>query len=277
MEKDPFKILGVARGSSEKEIKSAYRKLALKYHPDKNSDDPTAAKKFSEITQAYEHALNPPRNQHHQDPFGGFGFDSNDPFASFFDNAFFGSHRFNDIPLDTELNLQISFMDSVKGTSPVIQYDRYVATKQGYQVEGTEIKITIPPGVKNGQTLKIGSCGNISKRGKGDLYVHIFCSDGNSEFTRRGHDIFSKIQIDYVEAILGSQVEINTIHGKKKINVPPLCNANIPLVLKNQGVHAGGRKGNHFAEFTITIPLQNMSKEMDLIREIRKNRKETSG
>jgi len=276
MEKDPFKILGVARGSSEKEIKSAYRKLALKYHPDKNSNDPTATRKFSEITQAYENALNPPRDNH-QDPFAGFEFDSNDPFASFFDSAFFGSHRFNDIPLDTELNLQISFIDSVKGASSIIQYDRYIVTKQGYQVEGAEIKITIPPGVKNGQTLKISSCGNISKRGRGDLYVHIFCSEGNSEFTRRGNDIFSKIQIDYVDAILGSLVEINTIHGKKKIDVPPLCNANIPLVLKNQGVHSGGRRGNHFAEFTITIPLSNMSKEIDLIREIRKNRKETSG
>jgi len=277
MSKDPFKILGINRGASEKEIKSAYRKLALKYHPDKNPDDPAAAKKFSEITQAYELAMNPSKQQGHQNPFEGFGFDINDPFGAFFDSAFFGSHRFSDIPLDTEVNLKISFMDSVKGAKRVIRYDRYVIANEGYQVEATEIQVTIPPGIKRGQTLRVTSGGNVSRRGTGDLYVNVFCPSENGEFVRRGRDILSKIEIDYLDAMLGAPIEINTIHGKKTVDVPPFCNANIPLVLKNQGIHVGGYRGNHFAEFVITIPQNVSPEELQLLRNARKIRKTKNG
>lgn len=273
MRKDPFEILGIKRGSSEKEIKSAYRNLARKHHPDKNPNDPNATKKFEQIREAYEKALKPDPPQSQHQPHG-FGFDTrfSDIFSSFFgENPY--SSRVSDIPLDTEINVRISFLDSVKGTRAKIKYDRYVYGGSGYEIKQEEIVVSIPPGIKNGQSLRIKDQGNISLRfGPGNLYVRVLCPHESDEFRRQGNDIYSRLEVDYLTAALGGKVEINTIHGKKKITIPPLCNSDTPVSLKRQGVYCNGQMGNHYAVLNIVTPLQISKEEKKLLEKIKKVR-----
>jgi len=138
-----------------------------------------------------------------------------------------------------------------------------------------DFKIKIPAGIENGNTLKITGKGDVGGNGRnpGDLYVRINVSESN-KFSRQGRDIYSEVEIHISEAVLGNEIEVETVHGKVKLKIPAGTQSGTQFRLKNYGV---SKTGNHFVKVLVKIPTKVSSKEkslfLDLAKESGKNLK----
>jgi DnaJ-class molecular chaperone len=275
--RDYYEILGVAKTASEDEIKKAYRQLALKHHPDRDKSK-GAEERFKEINEAYE-VLSDPQKRAAYDRFGhaafrpgagpapggqawregpftytyygpgnvsgaeGFGF--SDPFEIF--EAFFGGAspfgRQTRIPT---YQLEIDFMEAVKGVEKKVT------------VEGKEKTIKIPAGVRDGSRVRFGNF-NIIVRVR-----------PHPEFQRDGYDIWVSREISVPEAVLGTQIEVPTIDGKKKVKIPAGVQSGTVVRLKNLGVpHVrGSGRGNQYVRVVVKIPKKLSKKEKELYRQL---------
>ena len=260
--KDYYQILGVPRTSTADEIKKAYRKLAVKYHPDRNPGNKNAEEKFKEATEAY-HVLGDEKRRQNYDRFGradvnfdGFSpgqnpFEGFDPFtgagagaagsgakwsrgggpqgADFFGDIFsdlFGGGGFQQKRpgaggpakgTDLRYKLLISLEDAAQGTTKLISFVRRKAGKE----DMARLSVTVPAGVKDGQRLKLKGEGD-SPSGQGvpgDLYV-IVNYQNHSLFERDNDDVRMSLPISFVDALLGSEVEIPTLRGAAQLKVP---------------------------------------------------------
>src|SRR5690606_10630531 len=232
---DYYKILGVSKDATEKEIRNAYRKLARKYHPDLNPNDESAKAKFQQINEAHEVLSDPEKRKKydqygkdwkHAEAFesartsrGAGGFGGHDTFTGGFDDGFsdffeflFGSRRpggfggaarFRGEDLHATLNLTL----------------RQAAERhrQPLDITGKKIRITIPAGIENGQTIKISGHGGPGVNGgpNGDLYI-TFNIPEDPVFRRDGADLFMDREIDLYTAVLGGEVTLDTFKGKVK-------------------------------------------------------------
>jgi len=233
---DLYKVLGVSKGASEDEIKKAHRKLARKYHPDRNPDDPAAEEKFKEIQSAYDTLSDPEKREQYDNggpAFGGFGgeggrnpftagpagsggfVDIGDLLSSMFGRGGGGGGPRGGFPpqpgRDLETEVPLSFRQALDGTQVTVP-----------GAEGKRYKAKIPAGVKNGARIRLAGKGEASPEGgpPGDLYVvtrvmpsPVFkrLDDGNLEVT---------VPIGVVEALRGATIEVPTLDGTKKIRVP---------------------------------------------------------
>ena len=295
---DYYKVLEITKDASQSDIKKAYRKLARKYHPDVNPNDQSAKIKFQQINEAnevlsdpekrkkydkygkdwqhgeaYEKARQQNYNQQRQysgqSGFGSTGGYSEHDFSDFFSSMFGGAEsrgqaKFRGQDFNAELNLNLS--------------DVYTTHKQTLAVNGKNIRITIPAGIENGQTIKIPRHGGPGMNGgpNGDLYI-TFNISNHSSFKREGNNLYTTIDLDLYKAILGGEITADTFDGKVKLKIKPETQNGTKVKLKGKGFpiyKQEGQFGDLIITFNIKIPENLSDKEKELFTELSKLRKD---
>lgn len=292
---DYYKVLGVNKNASEKEIKKAYKKLARKYHPDLNPNDKEAEEKFKQVNEANE-VLGNPKNrqkydkygenwehaeefekqraqqrqyqQQHAGNFGGFG---QSDYSDFFESMFGGGFRSGGYRSQVQFKGQDLNAQLQKTLREVSQ-----THKQSLSINGKEIRITVPAGVKDGQKIKLKGYGGPGINGgpNGDLYI-TFSIHNNTDFKRDGPTLYKTVKIDLYTAILGGNITVNTFDSKVKLKVKPGTQNGEQVKLKGKGFPEYKKK-NQFGDLIITyeinIPTKLSMKEKDLFTELQKLR-----
>jgi len=294
MAKDFYEILGVSRNASEAEIKRAYRKLALQWHPDRNKD-PSANEKFKEINKAYEVLSDPKKKQIYdqygeaafspgaagegpfgaqtgrygpftytyttyngESPFEGFDFGGfSDPFE-IFEQFFGGASPFGRRSTRQRpvYRLTLDFMEAVKGVEKKVE------------IEGKEEKIKIPAGVDNGTRIRFANY---------DIIINV---QPDSRFKREGYDLISDVEISFSQAALGDVVSVPTIDGLLKIKIHPGTQPDTLIRLRGKGVpHVrGSGRGDQYIRIKVVIPTKLTNKQKQLLAEFEneeRNKKRT--
>lgn len=291
---DYYKILGVSKNATDKEIKAAYRKLARKYHPDLNPDDKEAEIKFKEINEANE-VLSDPENRAKYDKYGkdwkhGEEFEKarreqqrkhsqqysresfgDHDYSDFFESMFGGSRssagrrhapKFKGQDYHAELNLDLK--------------DVYTSQKQVLTVNSKKIRLTIPAGVENGQVIKIKGKGGQGINGgpNGDLFIK-FNINNHTRFKRVGDDLHADVDLDLYTSILGGELTVDSFNGQVKLKVKPGTKNGAKVKLKGKGFPVYRKEGS-FGDLIITYHIKtptNLSeKERELFRELQKLR-----
>ena len=281
--KDYYSVLGLKKGASEEEIKKAYRKLAMQYHPDRNKDDKKAENKFKDVSEAYA-VLSDKKKRRQYDQFGsegfhqkfsqedifkdfdineilkGFGFGSGsgpgsgnpfqgNPFGGF-NNPFQGQQRPNPGPPPLIKELSVSFEEAALGTQ------RKISISRNGIVEETSIKV--PAGITSGKILRLKGKGHSDSHGRkqGDLHLKIEVLS-HPIFKREAQNIITDTEIKLTDAILGTNIEVETLNGIKGVKIPPGTQNNTKLRLKGVGIkNSSGIQGDQLVNIKIEIPKQ---------------------
>jgi len=347
-DKDFYEILGVQRNASDDEIKKSYRKLAMKYHPERNKDDKESERKFKEVSAAYEILKDSEKrsayDQYGHDAFrqggmgggqgfGDFGGGFSDIFEEFFGGGFGGQSRQRGPQRGNDLryNMSVSLQEAYSGKKSQIRIPSYegcdlcsatgsadksgpstcstcggqgkVRSTQGFFSierpcptcggEGSSIKnpclkcsgtgqvkkqktisVTIPAGVDTGTRIRISGEGEPGQRGagNGDLYIFVEVQK-DKLFEREEENIFCQIPISITTAILGGDVEVPTIEGKKaRLNIPPGTQSETQFRLKGKGMSIlrQTRRGDMYVEANVEIPVNLNSKQKAILQEFEK-------
>ncbi len=276
---DPYKILGVDKSASDAEIKKAYRKLAKKYHPDLNPSDKTAEARFQEISAANDLLGDPekrarfdrgeidasgaekPEYQYYkqyggrpgaqQYSAGGDFDDLGDIFSQMFGQRGgagprgAGGQRFDMKGGDARYHLAVDFLDAVNGNPQRIVLP-----------DGSSLEVKIPQGIKDGQTIRLKGKGQpgIGAGPPGDAYVEIEVRP-HRLFRREGNDIVVDVPISFDEAVLGGKIDVPTIDGRVRVNVPAGASSGQTLRLKGKGVKPRkGKTGDQRCVLKIVMP-----------------------
>lgn len=308
--KDYYKILGVKKSDTQAEIKKKYRKLAVKYHPDKNPDNKQAEEKFKEINEAYEVLGDPEKrkkydelgeNWRHFQQGGGQGdFDwskwqqpgggqsyyyEGDPsdlfgeggFSDFFQSMFGqggGGRRSArggaHKGQDYQADIQLTLEEAYHGSARVLE------------LHGGKIRIKTKPGTKDGQKLRIKGKGapGINGGPSGDLYLNMHVLPQHL-YKRDGDNLKQTKSIDLFTAVLGGKIEVNTFTGPLRVNVSAGTQNREVLRLKGKGMPVYGKDnkyGDMLVEINVNIPKNLSSEEMKLFEELKEkmNLKSTS-
>ncbi len=306
MPKDYYQILGVPRNASQEEIKKAYRRLALKYHPDRNRGNKEAEEKFKEINEAYA-VLSDPEKRKQYDRFGSAEFErrytQEDIFRGFnFENIFqdlgidfdlgrffkFGersgrglgfdwSHFFSDLFGTFEPSSARSFRES-----PPMVLELPVTLEEvaqgGEKVlsiaplgRPEKVKVHIPPGVKEGQKLRLAAKGPLGPDGRRrDLFLKIKI-EPHPLFERRNSDLYLRQEVPLSTFYLGGEVEVPTIYGKKvKVKVPSGTRPGSKLRLKGLGLpNQNGHRGDLYVEVYPKVPSKLNATQRELLKKLR--------
>ncbi len=341
--RDYYDILGVNRNASDEDIKKNYRRLALKYHPDRNPGDKEAEERFKEAAEAYE-VLRDPEKRQMYDHYGyaglqGTGFQGfrgfDDIFSSFGDifEDFFGfgggsrSRRRASKGADLQYELKISFLDAAFGVEKELEVAKVetcygcegsgveigfqkevcracrgsgqIVRSQGFIRIGTtcphcgglgevithpckkcrgtgriqvtkKINVKIPPGVNSGLSLRLNGKGERSSNGgpPGDLYVQISVEE-HDFFKREEDDVICRVPISFVDAALGTTLEIPTLEGSEKLHIPEGTQPGDVLRLRDKGIPRlrGRGRGDQIVILDVRIPTGLSRKQEQLLRE----------
>jgi len=292
MAKDYYSVLGVDRKADAATIKKAYRKLAQKYHPDKNPDDKQAEDQFKKITEAYAVLSDDEKRQQydqygdadfHQrfsqedifrnvnvgDIFGNFGGGGGeDIFSQLFGGG--GRGRAPRQPAkgqDFSMQITIPFRLAVQGGERRIDY-----RSDNNKVE--QIKVRIPAGIEKGRKLRISGKGGPHPTGgaAGDLYLQIDI-EPDPIFTRDGNDLLVKAEVPYSGICLGTSIEIPTLDTPKRVKVPAGMQPGQKIRLRGYGVAASGKKpaGDLYAVIEVVVPTslnQKQKEALELLKEV---------
>jgi curved DNA-binding protein len=289
---DYYKILGINKTASAKDIKSAYRKLARKFHPDLNPKDKEANKKFQQINEANEVLSDPEKrkkfdqygkdwqhaeeyekakqNQQYSSNSRGQSFSGGQgdtDFSEFFASMFGGSQgagrgqrqaKYRGEDYNSELQLDLT--------------DAFTTHKQTLTVNGKSIRITIPAGIENGQTIKIPGHGGQGINGgpNGDLYIS-FSISNHSLFKRSGDNLYASVDLDLYTAVLGGEITLETLSGKVKLKVKPETQNGSKVKLKSKGFpvyKTEGLFGDLYITYNVKIPVNLSEKQKELFTEL---------
>ena len=302
---DYYKVLGVERNATQDDIKKAYRKLARKYHPDLNPNDPTAKDKFQEINEANEVLSDPEKrkkydaygeNWKHADEFeaqqqayraqqqangnrqgeywystdgehftSGFGGNASG-FSDFFEELF--GHRGA-----TGGRTRGGFRgQDIEAELQLSLREAAVTHKQTFSINGETLRITVPAGVANGQVIKLKGHGGKGMNGgpDGDLYITFEVSD-DPAFKRKDNDLYTDVNIDLYTAVLGGDVTVNTLDGQVKLKVRPGTQNDAKVRLKGKGFPVykqEGSFGDLIVTYHVSIPTTLTEHQKDLFRQL---------
>jgi len=294
---DYYKIMGVDKTATQKEIKDAFRKLARKYHPDLNPNNKDAEEKFKEINEANE-VLSKEENRKKYDQYGkdwkhaeefekrrqqqqaqeqsygqgstGGEFSGQD-FSDYFESMFGtgrssprqgGSAKFKGQDFNAELHLDFEAA--------------YETHQQILNVNNEKIRLTIPAGVENGQVIKIKDKGGKGINGgpNGNLYI-TFIIKNHSKFKRNGNNLYADADVDLYTALLGGEVIVDTFKGKAKVQIKPETQSGIKLKLSGKGFPVykhDGKFGDLILTLQIKLPTSLSEQEITLFKELQKLR-----
>lgn len=290
---DYYKILGVDKNASQQEIRSAYRKLARKYHPDLNPNNKDAKKNFQQINEANE-VLSDPEKRKKYDRFGKdwqhaeesrderqYQRQSRDSreqdytwssdgseFSDFFESLFGEFAR-------TGRNRQVKFRgEDYQAELQLELIEAFRARQHTLTVNGEKIRITVPAGIENGQTIKIAGHGGQGINGgpDGDLYITFSIAD-HPKFKRLGKDLYTTVELDLYTAVLGGEIILETIDGKVKLKVKPGTQNGSKIKLKGKGFpvyKTRGQFGDLFISYMIKIPENLTERQKKLFFELSK-------
>lgn len=307
MAKDFYKILGVTKGADEKEIKSAYRKLARKYHPDVNPNDKSAESKFKEISEAYD-VLSDPEKRRLYDQYGSNweavqngGFSAGPPgsggadmgdyadmrfggFESIFEQFFSGrgsrgatDYSFQDMetsqPRDVEKVIELSLEEIDSGTKRTLTYQTMDAqrTPNGITTIPTtkKVEVKVPAGIANGKKLRVPGKGAAGANGKaGDLFVTIKWAEHHS-FRPTGENLEVEVPVPYTTAALGGEIKVPTLRGSVTMRVPEGTQSGQVFRLGAQGIsRMNNGRTDLMARIKITVPKRPSDRERELLRQL---------
>ena len=308
MAEDYYKMLGLDKKATTEDIKKAYRKLAMKWHPDKNPNNKAAEEKFKKISEAYA-VLSDPKKREEYDTFGSAdqfrqrytqedifrGFDLNDILRSFgFGDAGGGARSFrttrgggftfgqggsfSDI-FDGEpqrfsrapqKGQDFDYNLSITLEDSALGAERKLALQKDDSVE--EINFKIPPGINSGKKLRLAGKGGPGIDGgpPGDLYINITIIP-HPIFARDGNDIHIDKIITFSQAVLGTSIDVPTIEGSvKRIKIPPGTQNNTKIRMKGFGVPRlkGSGKGDQYVKIIVDIPKKMSERQIELVRKL---------
>lgn len=293
-ENDYYSLLGLTKSASEQDIKKAYRKLALQYHPDRNKGDKKAEEKFKEVTKAYE-VLSDPQKKQTYDQFGAAAFEqggmggAGGPFGGgfggqqgqygpftytyttggdgggfdfggfsdpfeIFEQFFGGANPFGRAQQRQTYSLSISFMEAIKGTEKRVS------------LGGKTQTIKIPAGVEDGSRIRFGDA---------DVILEVL---PHPKFQRRGYDIVTDEEISFSNAALGQTLEVETVQGKVKIKIPSGTQPDTLIRLRGKGVKMlrGNSFGDHYVRIKVVVPKNLNSKQKEILKQFEQEKKKGS-
>jgi len=291
---DYYKVLGIDKSATATDIKNAYRKLARKFHPDLSPNDKDAKKNFQQINEANE-VLSDPEKRKKYDEYGNdwqhaeefekqkqyqqqssdsrrtshSGTQYNGDFSEFFETMFGGTAgssrsrqtKFRGEDYTSELHLEL--------------VDAYTTHQQTISVNDRKIRITIPAGIENGQTIKISGYGGSGVNGgpNGDLYI-TFSIANHSIFKRLGDNLYATIDLDLYSAVLGGEIILDTLNGKVKLKVKPETQNGSKVKLKGKGFPVyknEGQFGDLLVTFSIKVPTNLTELQKELFTQLAKS------
>ena len=286
---DYYKILGIKRDATQEEIKKAYRRLAKKFHPDLNKDDPQAKSRFQEINEANEVLSDPEKRRRYDEygenwkqsedfgtgsnsngnswsyGFGGFGQGdrSENGFSDFFEQLFGKGFKNRGINrgADIQATLQLTLQEAA------------VTHRQTFIVNGEKIAITVPAGIADGQRIRLQKRGEAGIDGgeRGDLYITFHILPDN-RFTRVDNDLCTTAPCDIFTLLLGGEAIIPTLNGNVKTTIKPGTQPDSKLRLRGKGFplyRQEGKNGDLIITIKATLPQLN-KRQMELMEEVRK-------
>jgi len=340
--RDYYEVLGVSKGAPQDEIKKAYRKMAIKYHPDKNPDDPQAEEKFKEAAEAYEVLSNPEKRQRY-DQFGhqglggnsgfGGGMNMEDIFSQFGDifgggfDSFFGGGgrggRRGKKGTNLRVKIKLDLAEIANGVEKKIKVKRHLvadgvtfkscascngsgqikkvvntmlgqmvsastcptcggngqvvdkkpaeADARGLIVKEEIIPINIPAGVSDSMQLSLSDKGNETPGGiPGDLLI-VIEEVPHEHLQRDGNNVIYDLYVNFVDAVLGAQLEVPTIEGKVKIRLESGTQSGRILRLKGKGIQElnGYGKGDQLIHVNVWTPIQVTKEEKEILERLR--------
>jgi len=306
MADDYYKTLGVEKNTSDEDIKKAYRKLAMKFHPDRNPGNKQAEEKFKKISEAYA-VLSDQEKRKQYDSFGSDAFrqrysqedifrdfDLNDILREFgvggggrgsrafggrsrtftfgqggdpFADLFRGSQNYEHVP---QKGQDYEYNLSITLEESVSGAEKKLALQQEDRVQ--EINIKIPPGISSGKKLRLAGKGSPGHdRGpSGDLYLNISILP-HPIFARDGVDIYMEKTVSFSQAALGATIEVPTIEGAtRRIKIPAGTQNNTKIRMKGYGVPnlKEGGKGDQYVKISLSVPKKLTDKQLQLVRKL---------
>ncbi|HET6459873.1 MAG TPA: DnaJ C-terminal domain-containing protein [Syntrophales bacterium] len=307
MAEDYYNMLGLDKKATTEDIKKAYRKLAMKWHPDKNPNNKAAEEKFKKISEAYA-VLSDPKKKEEYDTFGSTeqfrqrytqedifrGFDLNDILRSFgFGDGGSGATTFRTNRRGGfTFSQDGSFSDIFEGgrqrfrtpqkgqdfeynltitlEDSIFGAEKKLALQKDHGVE--EINFKIPAGINSGKKLRLAAKGGPGIDGgpPGDLYINISIMP-HPIFARDGNDIYIDKTISFSQAVLGTTIDISTVDGTvKRIKIPPGTQNGTKIRMKGFGVPRlkGTGKGDQFVKIIVDIPRKLSERQAELIRKL---------
>lgn len=343
--RDYYEVLGVAKDANEAEIKKAFKRMAMKFHPDRNQDNPEAEDKFKEAKEAYDILSDAQKRAAYDqyghagvDPsaggFGGGGFGGGANFSDIFGDVFgdiFGggggrsrSYRGSDLRYNMELSLEDAVFGTTvqikiptlvtcktcdgsgakKGSSPVtcatcggtgqvrIQQGFFSVQQtcphchgqgktisdpcndchgQGRVEERKTLSVKVPPGVDNGDRIRLSGEGEAGENGgpPGDLYVQVHVKP-HPIFERDANNLLCQVPISVATAALGGELEVPTLNGRVKLKIPSETQTGKMFRLKGKGVKPvrGGAVGDLICKVVIETPVKLTARQKELLREL---------
>jgi curved DNA-binding protein len=303
---DYYAILGVPKTATEKDIRSAYRKLARQYHPDLNKGNKEAEEKFKKVNEAYEVLSDPEKRKKYDElssrwnefetwdhaqqatggnagaPWGQFSHyttsaeDLNDlfgnsyPYSSFFEQ-FFGYPRGPRRGGDLMQRVTVSLEEAYHGTKLIIE-------AFGPDGKPRPLEVTIPPGVDTGTTIRLAGQGAPGIEGgpPGDRYLEIEVKP-HPRFERRGDDLYTDVAVPLQTMLLGGEVEVPTLTGKVALKIPPETANGKVFRLRGKGMPRRGQPTQHgdlYVEVRVELPRNLSERQKELVRQLTREQTE---